>query len=333
MHVRNKSMKKTTVTVVIAAYKGEKYIGEQLKSLFVQTLLPDEILIGDDSPDNLTELAVNEVLPEAPENIRIDYQKNPRSLGVTGNFSKLAERATGDYILFCDQDDIWLENKIEIMVQALDSNPDCDLAACDSMCVTADLAPLKRLVNPKCITEQKEEYFKKIWKIINTFSGHNLIMRNCKNNCRPFCSYQKLYHHDQWIIFYYSFLNKFIYVDRVLTKYRIHGENVTTPSIKRSGNHIFDRIREIRKSVGIDLEKTVDIYEFYKGLLLERIPSEQIPLDNLSYMNKSLEFFRWRLKNHNRRFCLFRILSSICHFCGYFKYSNGFFSFVRDCLF
>ena len=327
-------MKKTTVTVVIAAYKGEKYIGEQLKSLFAQTRLPDEILIGDDSPDNLTETAVNEVLPEAPENIRIDYQKNPQALGVTGNFSKLAERATGDYILFCDQDDIWLEDKIEVMVQTLESNPDCDLAACDSMCVTADLLPLKRLVNQKCITERKEEFFKKIWKIINTFSGHNLIMRNSRNNnCLPFRSCLDLYHHDQWIIFYYAFQNKFIYVDHVLTKYRIHGGNVTTPTVKNSGNNILKRLHEIHESVGMDLKKTVDIYEFYRNLLLERVSSDKIPTDNLSYMNKSIEFFQWRLKNHNRKFRLLRILSSTCHFFGYFKYSNGFFSFVRDCIF
>lgn len=99
-------MKRATVSVVIAAYRGEKYIGGQLRSLFCQTIQPDEILIGDDSPDDLTEKAVRSILAEVPESIRIDYRRNREQRGITGNFSELAERASGDYIFFCDQDDV-----------------------------------------------------------------------------------------------------------------------------------------------------------------------------------------------------------------------------------
>ena len=104
------------VSVVLAAYRGEKYIADQLRSLFVQTYSPDEILIGDDSPDDATETVVREMLHRAPPHCRVDYCRNREQLGVDRNFEALTRKASGDLIFICDQDDIWSKRKIERMV-------------------------------------------------------------------------------------------------------------------------------------------------------------------------------------------------------------------------
>ena len=44
-----------TISVAIAAYRGEKFIGEELQSISDQQIVPDEVVICDDSPDDLTE--------------------------------------------------------------------------------------------------------------------------------------------------------------------------------------------------------------------------------------------------------------------------------------
>lgn len=327
-------MNKITVSVVIAAYKGEKYIGEQLKSLFTQTYKPVEILIGDDSPDALTEEAVKTIAAEAPADIRVDYCKNAQQMGVVQNFSALAARACGDIIFFCDQDDIWLEKKIETMVEAFIENPDCDLVACDSMRVTVDLQPLERLVNQKFITSQKGNFFPKIWTLAGTFAGHNLALRNTRLEKDSIPFPQDFYgFHDMWLLLYYGIRKKIFYVNQVLTLYRIHDANLSTPQKRGFSKKLFERIREIREKVSADLEVTVRAYSQFQKLLLSRLTPEQIPADNLSYMNGSLAYYQWRLDNYKRFPRIIRFFRLLFHIREYFKYSSGIRSIIRDILF
>ena len=326
-------MSKMTVSVVIAAYKGEKYIGEQLRSLFAQTCKPVEILIGDDSPDTLTAEVVNAVSAEAPSDIRVDYCKNAQQLGVVQNFSALAERACGDIIFFCDQDDIWLEKKIETMLDAFIQNPDCDLVACDSMRVTADLQPLQRLSNPQTVSPSNDNYFPKIWTLSGTFAGHNLALRNKGQvkDCMPFP--QNFYgFHDLWLLLYFGIQKKIFYVNQVLTLYRIHDANLSAPPLRGYNKNLFIRFHEIREKTVADFELNVTAYTQFQKLLLARLSTEQIPVDNLSYMNNSLEYYKWRLANYKSP-RIVRVFRLLFHIPEYFKYSNGIRSIIRDCLF
>ena len=68
------------ISVVLAAYRGEKYIADQLWSLFAQTHIPDEVLIGDDSPDDATGIAVRRILHRAPPYCHVDYYRNKTQL-------------------------------------------------------------------------------------------------------------------------------------------------------------------------------------------------------------------------------------------------------------
>ena len=99
------------VSVAMAAYRGEKFIGEQLQSLAAQTRLPDEVVITDDSPDDATRREVERFSDRLP----LRYVANPVRLGVTGNFNAALTLTTGDAVLLCDQDDAWYPDKIAAM--------------------------------------------------------------------------------------------------------------------------------------------------------------------------------------------------------------------------
>lgn len=103
------------ISVVIAAYCGEKFIGEQLQSIAGQTVPVDEVIVCDDSPDGLTRLEIEKFTGILP----IRYFSNISRLGVTGNFNKALHLAAGDIIFLCDQDDVWYPEKTAKMSSML----------------------------------------------------------------------------------------------------------------------------------------------------------------------------------------------------------------------
>ena len=125
------------ISVAIAAYRGEKFIGEQLASIAAQTRVPDEVVVCDDSPDDLTEMAVNGFR----DLLNIRYFRNTPALGVAANFNKALALASGDLVFLCDQDDLWYPDKVSVMSKAAGEE---EIAAvfCDSDITDADGHPL-----------------------------------------------------------------------------------------------------------------------------------------------------------------------------------------------
>ena len=100
------------VSICIATYNGEKYLKEQLDSVCNQTYKNIEILIQDDaSSDNTVK-----IIQAYQEKYNIQLFVNESNLGYIKNFESLIQKATGEYIAPCDQDDIWVKNKIELLI-------------------------------------------------------------------------------------------------------------------------------------------------------------------------------------------------------------------------
>ena len=106
------------ISVVMASFNGEKYIKEQLESIVTQTRKPDEIIINDDCSVDNTEMIVLGVRQNSE--IPISFQKNKERLGYAENFRQAIRRAQGDIIFLCDQDDIWIKDKVEICMSAFE---------------------------------------------------------------------------------------------------------------------------------------------------------------------------------------------------------------------
>lgn len=99
----------------MAVYNGEKYIREQLDSIYSQTLLPDEVIISDNHSMDSTVA----ILEEYREKHGLKYTINSSNLGFNKNFELALRNTTGDYVLFSDHDDVWFSNKVETLVNAI----------------------------------------------------------------------------------------------------------------------------------------------------------------------------------------------------------------------
>ena len=98
------------ITVLLAAYNGEKYLSEQLDSLLGQSFNDFKILIRDDaSTDNTVKIA-EEYCEKYPDKIALIKGEGTGS--ACRNFFELIKAVDDDYVMFCDQDDVWLPEKI-----------------------------------------------------------------------------------------------------------------------------------------------------------------------------------------------------------------------------
>lgn len=100
------------IQILMSTYNGEKYLKEQIESLLNQTYQKFKILIRDDGSTDKTKDILESYQKKYPSIIKCVYGEN---LGVVKSFIKLINLSDEkcDYFAFCDQDDYWLEEKLE----------------------------------------------------------------------------------------------------------------------------------------------------------------------------------------------------------------------------
>jgi Glycosyl transferase family 2 len=104
------------IEVLLATWNGERFIEEQLDSLFGQTFQNFRIMVRDDASTDSTLNIVERYRSRYPG--RVLVQINPYRKGPCGTFSLLMEDSVAPYVAFCDQDDIWRKDKLEVSVAA-----------------------------------------------------------------------------------------------------------------------------------------------------------------------------------------------------------------------
>jgi len=109
-------------SVALCTYNGANYISQQLDSIANQTMVVDEIVVCDDGSTDDTINKV-EAFKTAHPSIDVGIEINKQKLGVCANFDKTIHQCTGDIIFLSDQDDIWLENKVETVLDWFETHP------------------------------------------------------------------------------------------------------------------------------------------------------------------------------------------------------------------
>ena len=110
------------IDILLATYNGEKYIGQQIDSIRCQTYGDWQLLIHDDGSSDNTISIVKE-LSLKDSRIRL-IEDGVVHLGVAKNFIHLLQYSTSPFVMFCDQDDVWLPNKIELTLSKMKTEED-----------------------------------------------------------------------------------------------------------------------------------------------------------------------------------------------------------------
>ena len=101
----------------MASWNGARFLREQLDSLFCQTFQNFNLIVRDDGSTDSSLEIIKDYGRRYSE--RIVVHRNPVRLGPCGNFSLLAQQSSAPYVAFCDQDDIWRNDKVEVSLEAM----------------------------------------------------------------------------------------------------------------------------------------------------------------------------------------------------------------------
>lgn len=119
------------ISVIVAAFNGEKYIGRCLRSLLNQTLPHSqyEIIVIDDGSEDLTSYALELFCDRFESPVHVI--RNEKNLGLPASVNRGIRAARADYIVRVDSDDFVNSNFLNLLYLYLDTNPEADAVACD----------------------------------------------------------------------------------------------------------------------------------------------------------------------------------------------------------
>jgi glycosyltransferase involved in cell wall biosynthesis len=220
---------KNMIDILLATYNGEKFLNEQIDSILSQSCKDWQLLIRDDGSTDATVQIINSYIKQYPDKIKL-IEDNLGNLGVGHNFEKLLEHSKSEYIMFCDQDDVWLPEKIKLtldkMKEAEISHPDIPIL------IFTDLKVVDE--NFKIIAESLWSYH----KIDPTEGGlfKNMLYRNIVTGCTvminkkakeivlPIPEYVQM--HDWWVAMNTAKYGRIFHIPAATVLYRQHSGNV-----------------------------------------------------------------------------------------------------------
>lgn len=265
------------VTVLLATYNGEKYIAEQLDSILEQTYKDIKVVIRDDGSTDNTINIINRYLEIYPETIFI-CPTTYATGSAAENFFKLLELNSDDYIMLCDQDDVWLPNKVEITLKAMREAESENTP----VLVHTDLFVADENLN---IISNSFAKFQSLSP--NRNSLNNMLMQNNITGCtvminKPlkellFTYPKNCAMHDWWLGIIAAAFGKIVYVDTQTMLYRQHGLNQVGAKNTKSPSFLINRIKGINKSKEI-YNKIFYHAEFMLENYKEMLNFEQVKL-------------------------------------------------------
>ncbi len=104
--------RENSVDILMSTYNGARFLDEQIRSVLEQTHRNFRLLVRDDGSSDATRSLLGEAVARWPDRIVL-FEDPVGNVGPTGSFSILLEQADADYAMFCDQDDVWLPDKVE----------------------------------------------------------------------------------------------------------------------------------------------------------------------------------------------------------------------------
>ncbi len=243
-----------SVAVLLATYNGERYVGELLESLFAQSCTDWHLIVSDDGSQDGTPDILQRFLARYPDRMTL-LPPHAATGSSKENFLYLTDSAAGyDYYMYCDQDDVWLPEKIGL---TLDKMKETEAGQADVPClVHTDLE-----VTDAGMRSQHQSFFYSSFLDPARDQLRYLLVQNIVTGCtvmfnralRDLCCMQtdhdRIVIHDWWIALVCAACGgRISFLPRATILYRQHGGNVVGAKDVRSLRYMMGYLGRIRKN-------------------------------------------------------------------------------------
>ena len=217
-------MENPKLCILLASYNGEKYISDQLDSIINQTYKNWELIIRDDGSKDETMTILNKY-EKKDERIKI-LRDDKGNLGFLKNFEELLFNAKEEFVLFSDQDDFWLKNKLEKFVEKIKGLDEKVLSKpllihCNSLVCDDKLEIIKEEFIDSKIAKKTNSNIYFFEYIVQ--GSTSMVNKKMIKESLPFLKNVTL--HDRYFHLLSQFLGTRVFIDESLVKYRQHERN------------------------------------------------------------------------------------------------------------
>jgi len=275
------------VDIVMATYNGEKYLSEQLDSIFHQTYQDFRLIIRDDGSSDNTLQVLNKYVQMHPDKVII--VKDSIDCGSSKkNFMQALKSSTAEYTMFSDQDDFWLPEKIELTLKKM----------IEIESLTGSNRPILVFGSYRAVDETLNDINGKLGdsqvsKYNLSFSS--LLVQNYVNGCLMMINKtlremmgeydDAILMHDWWAALLASGGGVIEHINEEMMLYRQHVNNVVGCVNVKSIKYRFRKLIDPKT-------KEASTYYYKQALLLRERNSQDLSEENLVVLDYFLELYK-----------------------------------------
>lgn len=233
------------VNILLATYNGSEYVNEMIDSILSQDYTDWHLILSDDGSNDSTPSILQEYANKTPE--KIEYYKSGKRFGnPQQHFMHLLDKfSDSDYVMFCDQDDVWHKNKISKTLEKMKSIEETGVP----VLVHTDLRVVDKDLN--CI---HPSFVERSGIDVNRIELKQLIMRNVVTGCTMMMNRELvkistsnipengIMMHDWLIAIIAAAFGKIGFVDEATIDYRQHGNNSLGSKNTRSMKYLMEQV-------------------------------------------------------------------------------------------
>lgn len=234
---------KPLIAILMAVYEPKmEWLREQLASLEAQTYPNLRLYVRDDCSPTVSFESIQRCVAECITSFPYEIKRNEQNLGSNGTFERLTGEAEGEYFAYCDQDDIWLPEKLTVLQEEMDRSG-AQLVCSDMVIIDGN-------------GEQIADSITKIRRRHRFCSGNGLaaglLISNFATGCTvlvraetakaavPFCPYMV---HDHYLALFAAEKGEIRSLSEPLIRYRTHGGNQTSLLAGVTDKESYGRVR------------------------------------------------------------------------------------------
>lgn len=261
-----------TVDILMATYNGELFLREQIESIQAQTFSDWRLLVSDDCSSDGTVEIIKE-LAETDSRIVL-ISEGERHGSAKSNFMFLLKKSEAPYVMFCDQDDVWLSNKIKLSISCI-RELELSYGSASPVMAFTDMKVVDSKLN---VIDDSFESLSKLNPNRTSFpellaqsigAGCTMIFNDCAAQLALRVSnIEQIIMHDWWLSIICSAFGKIAYIDYPTSLYRQH-ENNEVGARKFSPTFWLGHIKLMEKSQSAISNQAELFAQLYSDLLLD----------------------------------------------------------------